>query len=61
MSPWFENFREILGEISKEKQLIGPLEASHIKRAILRRIEKTNVKGSYVIDDLVEDVGLKNL
>ena len=36
MSPWFENIhrhdnlRERLGEGSKEKQLTGPLEASHI-------------------------------
>ena len=59
MIPWFENIhrhdnlRERLEEGSKEKQLIGPLEASHIKRGILKRIEKANVKKSYVIDDLV--------
>ena len=67
MSPWFENIhrhdnlRERLGEGSKEKHLIGPLEASHIERGILRRIEKTNVKGSYVIDDLVKDIDTKGL
>ena len=67
MSPWFEsihcqdNLQERLQEGSQKKQLIGPLEASHIKRGILRRIEKTNVKGSYVIDDLVKDVDTKRL
>ena len=67
MIPWFEdihrhdNLRERLGEGSKERQLIGPLEASHIERGILRSIEKTNVKGSYVIDDLVEDIDTEEL
>jgi hypothetical protein len=64
---WFENIhcrdnlRERLEEGSKEKQLIGPLEASHVERTILRKIEKSNVKGVYVIDDLIEDIDTKGI
>lgn len=67
MCPWFENIhchdnlQERLPKGSQEKQLIGPLEASHVKRRILRRIEKTNIKGSYVINDLVKGVNTKGL
>ena len=67
MIPWFENIhcrdnlRERLEEGSEEKQLIGPLEASHVERAILRKIEKSNVKGVYVIDDLIEDIDTKGI
>ena len=67
MIPWFENIyyrnnlRERLEEGSKEKQLIGSFQASHVERLILRRIEKTNVKGVYVIEDLVEDIDTKGI
>lgn len=63
MIPWFENIhrhdnlRERLEEGSKEKQLIGPLEASYIEESILKRIEDSNVKGLFVIEDLIEDIG----
>ena len=63
MCLWFENIycHNNLRERSQKKQFIGPLEASHIERGILRRIEKTNVKRSYVINDLVKDVDTKGL
>jgi hypothetical protein len=60
MIPWFENIhccdnlREILEEGSEEKHLIEPLEASHVERSILRKIERSNVKGVYMIDDIIE-------
>jgi hypothetical protein len=65
MIPWFENIhcrdnlRERLEEGSEEKHLIGPLEASHVERSILRKIERSNVKGVYVIDDTIEDIDTK--
>jgi hypothetical protein len=65
MIPWFENIhchdnlRERLEEGSEQKQLIGPLQASYVERSILRKIKKSNVKGIYMIDDLIEDIDTK--
>ena len=61
MGLWFESIHryDIATRRIQGETINWTTEASHIGRGILRRIEKTNVKRSYVIDGLVKDIDSK--